>query len=108
MKKFLVSSLLFLVGCNNHTLLTPTEQGVPFCYTTETIVSNGEIIDSKTVIECSDKPRLEHFVKDTGMAKDCTPYAYNYTNRGTTRYVQAFLCKFPDGSWQAVDGRYAY
>ena len=108
MKRFLISGVLFLVGCSSNSLLTPTEQGVPFCYTTETIITHGEKLTSKTVTECSDKPRVEHFVKDTGMAQDCTPYSYQYTNRGTTKNVQAFLCKFPDGSWQAVDGRYAY
>ena len=37
-----------------------------------------------------------------------TTYDINYSVRGKGRNVKGFLCKFPDGSWQAVDGRYAY
>ena len=108
MKRFVISGIFFLVGCSNGSLLTPTEQGVPFCYTTETITASGDNINSETITECSDKPRIEHFVKDTGLAEDCTTFYYNYSIRGNAKHVQAFLCKFPDGSWQAVDGRYAY
>ena len=108
MKGFFIASMIFLVGCTNQTLLTPTEQGVPFCYTTEVIETNGDKVDSKNITECSDKPRVEHFVKDTGMAKDCTPYQFTYSTNSRVKHVKAFLCKFPDGSWQAVDGRYAY
>lgn len=108
MKRFTVSCACFIASCTTNSLQTPTEQGVPFCYTTQTMISKGEDINSQTITECSDKPRVEHFVKDVGLAEDCTTYLYNYSIRGTSKNVKAFLCKFPDGSWQAVDGRYAY
>ena len=42
-----------------------------YCYTDETIqVENGQTVNSKTTLNCTDKPRVEHFVKDTGIAKN--------------------------------------
>mgnify|MGYP001216977326 FL=1 len=107
-KRFLVSCSLFITGCAGYNTSMPPEQGGYFCYTTETIRENGDGLSSENITECSDKPRVEHFVKDTGMAKDCTPYRFQYNTRSTVKHVEAFLCRFPDGSWQAVDGRYAY
>ena len=80
-----------------------------YCYTVERIViDNGQTVNSKTVLDCSDKPRVEHFVKDTGIAKTCRPYQQIVSIRGREKNVQGFLCQFADGSWQAVDGSYAY
>jgi hypothetical protein len=80
-----------------------------YCYTDETIqVENGQTVNSKTTLDCTDKPRVEHFVKDTGIAKNCRPYQQTVSIKGRYKNVQGFLCQFADGSWQAVDGSYAY
>ena len=69
---------------------------------------NNKVISNDTIVECSDKPKVRHFVKDAGIAKKCRPYQTVANIRGTQKNVQGFLCQFPDGSWQAVDGRYRY
>ena len=94
--------------CCNHTRLrSDTAQ---YCYTDEKVKldNNKKIVSSETVVECSDKPKVEHFVKATGMARKCRPYQTVANIRGTQKNVQGFLCQFPDGTWQAVDGRYRY
>lgn len=80
-----------------------------YCYTDEKIqIENGQKVNSKTTLDCSDKPRVEHFVKDEGIAKNCRHYQQVVSIKGREKNVQGFLCQFADGSWQAVDGSYAY
>ena len=111
MKKMLVSLVVlttanFLVGCSSTQLV---QNDPPYCYTDETIiVENGQTVNSKTKLDCTDKPRVEHFVKDVGIAKTCRPYQQTVSIKGKYKNVQGFLCQFDDGSWQAVDGSYAY
>ena len=105
-----VLSIILLIsvgGCSSTPNLgTDTAQ---YCYTDEKIkIDNGNVINSQTVVECSDKPKVRHFVKDAGIAQRCRPYQTVVTIRGNPKNVQGFLCQFPDGTWQAVDGRYRY
>lgn len=107
-KTFIITIAVLTITSCSQKINTLTEQGVPYCYSTEVLVDVNGDLNAATVLECTDKPRVEHFVKDTGMAEDCRPYDIVYSVRGKARNVKGFLCKFPDGSWQAVDGRYAY
>jgi len=96
-----------LGGCST----TPVEGPdlAQYCYTDELItLENNTVVNSKKLVECSDKPKLRHFVKDAGIAKQCRPYQQVVNIRGTRKNVQGFLCQFADGTWQAVDGRYRY
>lgn len=107
MKRILLG-LLTLGACSSNNTPTLTEQGVPYCYSTEVIVDVDGELNAATVLECTDKPRVEHFVKAQGIADECRPYDIQYSIKGRVKNVKGFLCKFADGSWQAVDGRYAY
>jgi hypothetical protein len=87
--------------------------GPQYCYTDENIeIENGKTVSSRKSIDCTDKPRVEHFVKAQGMAQDCTPYEDRVNINGRTAYVKGFICGFPtaDGSinYEAVDARYSY
>jgi len=109
LKYLLTSSLAIglLGGCSS-TPSAKLDQG-QYCHTSSrTELSNGTTVNSNTVVECSDKPKVNHFVKDVGMAKQCRPYQKTITIQGREKNVQGFLCQFADGSWQAVDGRYRY
>ena len=80
-----------------------------YCNTTSKYeLSNGNISSSNVLVECTDKPKINHFLKDAGVATQCRPYKTVINVKGTQKNVQGFLCKYADGSWQAVDGRYAY
>ena len=101
-------ALISLGGCSATT--TPKLDTAQYCYTDEKIEvnNNNKVVSSDTVVECSDKPKVRHFVKDAGIARKCRPYQTVVNIRGTQKNVQGFLCQFPNGTWQAVDGRYRY
>lgn len=106
MLKYLILAASFLAGCSS---TAPVIDQAQYCHTSSrTELLNGSTVNSNTVVECSDKPKVEHFVKDTGMAKQCRPYQKQISTRGNIKNVQGFLCQFEDGSWQAVDGNYRY
>lgn len=80
-----------------------------YCNTSsEYRISNGQTVGSEVLVECTDKPRVEHFVKNQGTATQCRSYNQTVTIKGRQKNVKGFLCQFPDGSWEAVDGSYAY
>lgn len=96
-----------LGGCSS----TPTEGPdlAQYCYTDEKItLEDNTVVNSRKVVECSDKPKLRHFVKDAGIAQQCRTYNSRVVIKGNVKYVQGYLCQFADGTWQAVDGRYRY
>ena len=104
----LLGATAFLVGCAG-TQKDPMLDPGQYCHTTSKYeLKNKETVNSNTLVECTDKPKVEHFVKDAGIAKKCRPYQTVVIIRGTQKNVRGFLCQFPDGTWQAVDGRYRY
>ena len=115
MLKYLLFSLItvsVLSGCASSGI-NPATVEPQYCYTDEKIeIENGNTVNSKKTIDCTDKPRVEHFVKAQGMAQDCTPYEDRVNINGRTAYVKGFICGFPtaDGSinYEAVDARYSY
>lgn len=112
MLKYLILSLLtvsFLGGCSSSKQVDLAYDEPQYCYTDETItIDNDHSVDTNTTISCTDKPRVEHFLKTSGVAKNCRPYKSRVNIRGNYKNVQGFLCQMPDGTWQAVDGRYRY
>lgn len=97
-----------LSGCASRTPQPELDQS-QYCHTTSQYeLNNGSTVSSNILVECTDKPKVNHFLKDAGVATQCRPYKTVINVRGTQKNVQGFLCKYADGSWQAVDGRYAY
>jgi|TARA_B110000259_G_scaffold144078_1_gene162269 hypothetical protein len=100
--------IVTLAGCSathQETMLDPAQ----YCNTTSKYeLNNKTTVNSNTIVECTDKPKVEHFVKATGMARKCRPYQTVVNIRGNQKNVQGFLCQFPNGEWQAVDSRYRY
>ena len=115
MVKYLLFSLItasLLTGCASSGIDTASVEP-QYCYTDETInIKDGNTVSSSQKIDCSDKPRVEHFVKTQGMASDCIPYEDRVNINGRTTNVKGFICAFPtkDGNinFEAVDARYSY
>ena len=115
MLKYLLFSLItvsVLSGCASSGVNTAAVEP-QYCFTDEKIeIENGSTVNSKKTIDCTDKPRVNHFVKATGMAKECRPYEKLVMIKGREANVKGFLCAFPtkDGNvnWEAVDARYSY
>ena len=113
MHKWLLLTLLAtsLSACGAH---TPeyVDQG-QYCYQTTKILTVGDDVQSAGLTECTDKPRVEHFVKTQGPAGDCRiskrPFA---VAGGTMKIGKSLLCPFeqPDGTveWSVVNEKYAF
>ena len=76
MRNVLVLSSILLISLGGCSSTTPPIETAQYCYTDEKIVydKNNKVISNDTIVECSDKPKVRHFVKDAGIAKKCRPY----------------------------------
>lgn len=107
MKTLILALILAtVVGCAS------TEQEQPigqYCYTDQEIVrSNDEEVSSETVIECSDRPKVNHLTRSAGVAEECRTYTTTISRNGVRKNVKGFLCKFPGGVWEPVNRVYAH
>lgn len=113
MHKWLLLTLLAtsLAGCGAH---TPeyVDQG-QYCYQTTKIYTQGDSVQSEGLTECTDKPRVEHFVKNQGPAGDCRLSTMPFqVPGGSMKIGKSLVCPFqqPDGSvqWSVVNEKYAF
>ena len=72
-----------------------------------TSTTSSKITESNTE-HCSNKPRIEHVLKDVGVVSECRDYYTSYRIKGRVRHVKGLLCKNGNGDWEAVDQRYSY
>jgi len=110
MKKFICFAIgSILAACSyQHPNAGLSDINSQYCFIEETIVEVNGIVTQKSITKCSDTPKVEHFVKARGMARDCETYNKQYNAPRGSVNVKGFMCKFADGTWQAVDGRYSY
>ena len=83
-----------------------------YCYQTTKIYTKGNNVSSEGVTECTDKPRVEHVVKDFGVASDCRISRPINSNRSDSKAGETLLCKFTDPrgnvTWRPVNRAFAY
>lgn len=83
-----------------------------YCYQTTKIYTKGDNVSSEGVTECTDKPRVEHVVKDTGVASDCRISRPLNTDKRNPKYGETLLCRFTDPMgktvWRPVNEAFAY
>jgi hypothetical protein len=83
-----------------------------YCYQTTKIYTQGDTVSSEGLTECTDKPRVEHVVKDVGVASDCRISRPLDTKRGDPKAGETLLCKFTDHrgqtTWRPVNAAFAY
>ena len=102
--------LLFLTACSSTPEYAYSED--QYCYQTTKIYTRGDNVSSEGVTECTDKPRIEHVVKDVGVASDCRisrPLGMQNTD---PKYGETLLCRFTDPTgktvWRPVNEAFAY
>jgi len=83
-----------------------------YCYQTTKIRTQGDTVNSEGLTECTDKPRVEHVVKDVGVASSCRISRPLDSNRNDPKAGETLLCKFTDhrgrATWRPVNAAFAY
>jgi len=105
----LIITCSILAACSSKQVQMSEAQ---YCYTKENIViKNGQTVDSKTTVQCSDTPAVEHVVKDEGLASDCR-ISKPLVRDNNPEYGDTLLCKFTDPTgktvWRPVNESFAY
>lgn len=88
-----------LSGCSS----TPPKPASQYCHTSQTITKeNGDTVNSKTVVECTDDQvkRMTHV--RMGLSPDCGEYKYHMTLRNQIVERRAYACKKFDGTWEIM------
>jgi outer membrane murein-binding lipoprotein Lpp len=91
MKIAIVLGGLLLVGCSSAPKVSAEKP--QYCYTSQTIIAeNGEKVNSRTQVECTDD-QVKRLVKPRmGMADHCGTYTYNMTLGGRNVQRQGISC----------------
>lgn len=94
-----VLSVNLLAGCSSN----PKQSAIaePYCYTNETIQRDNGIVNSKTVVECSDNPIKR--AKLVGVdEKNCRRWERRDTFRGREKYYNGYICQDENGNWRPL------
>jgi type IV pilus biogenesis protein CpaD/CtpE len=96
------TALALLAGCGS---APKTQAQKPqYCYTNQTIVTeNGERVNSRTTVECSDDQVKRLTVARVGIGSNCGYFNGWMKKGGTDVQYRALSCQLPDGSWEIVD-----
>jgi len=95
------ATLLLLSGCGSTKVAAEKPQ---YCYTNQTIVTeNGERVNSRTTVECSDDQVKRLTVARIGIGSNCGYFNGWMKKGGTDVQYRALSCQLPDGSWEIVD-----
>ena len=102
--KALVLAILALsvVGCSSSPKVSANKP--QYCYTNQTIVTeNGDRVNSRTTVECSDDQVKRLTVARVGIGSNCGYFNGWMKKGGTDVQYRALSCQLPDGSWEIVD-----
>lgn len=102
MKYLVLVAAIFMVGCSSNPKVAA--QKPQYCYTSQTIITeNGEKVNSRTEVECTDDQIKRLFYARSGMASNCGEYTYWMQIGGRDVQRKGVSCQKPDGSWEVVN-----
>ena len=107
----LIGALAVLSACSSNSQYA-YHDNQQYCYQTTKIYTKGNNVSSEGLTECTDKPRVEHVVKDSGVASDCRISRPLNTDKRNPKYGETLLCRFTDPMgktvWRPVNEAFAY
>jgi hypothetical protein len=74
-----------------------------YCYTDQTITRQGENVDSKTVLECTDRPGQQTAIQRAGIDAGCREFWYPEMRHGSRVMVRGVACEKLNGSLEIVN-----
>ena len=99
---FLLACLMALTGCSSAPKVQA--QKPQYCYTSQTIqVQNGEKVDSRTQVDCTDDQVKRVTTARMGLGSNCGYFNGWMKKGGRDVQYRAISCQLPDGSWEIVD-----
>lgn len=94
--------LLSLTACSSAPRVQA--QQPQYCYTSQTIqVQNGERVDSRTQVDCTDDQVKRVTASRVGLSSNCGYFNGWMKKGGRDVQYRAISCQLPDGSWEIVD-----
>lgn len=98
----LLGSVVFLAGCSSSPKVVAEKP--QYCYTYQTITTqNGEKVNSKTRIDCTDD-QIQRLVEPRiGLSAYCGEFTYWTKMGGRDVQRKGISCQKPDGSWEVVN-----
>ena len=102
-----IASAVFVTACASSS--PEVADSSQYCYTDQEITkNNGETVSSETVVQCSDKPKVNHVTRSAGVADQCREYTHTVRINGRNKNVKGLLCRFDNGVWEPVNDVYRY
>ena len=88
------------MGCSSTPETSPFVQQ-QYCYTDETITNENGRVDSRTNVECTDRP-AENWRRAFNVADTCREYYYDIRLNNRMERRRGYVCQKFDGSWEVV------
>mgnify|MGYP001587447581 CR=1 FL=1 len=97
----LVTSIAVLGGCASQDRF---DYKPPQCYTDQKIsVDNGEVVNSKVELECTDRPGQQARIARAGIDKTCEEFTYDINRWGKLTKQRGLRCEKLDGTWEILN-----
>lgn len=94
--------VIFISGCSSAPKIQA--QKPQYCYTSQTIqTENGERVNSRTQVECTDDQVKRLTVARVGIGNNCGYFNGWMKKGGQDVQYRAISCQLPDGSWEIVN-----
>ena len=102
MKIAIVLSGLLLVGCSSAPKVSAVKP--QYCHTSQTIeTQNGEKVDSRTVVECTDDQVKKMSSVKLGMSANCGQFTYWMRIGDKDVQRKGISCQKFDGTWEVIN-----
>ena len=94
--------IVMISGCSSAPVVKA--QKPQYCHTSQTIqTENKSVVNSKTLVECTDDQIKRLAEVRLGMAANCGEFTY-YMRQGSYDVERKGIsCQKPDGSWEIVN-----
>ena len=74
-----------------------------YCYTDQTIERIGDIVNSETKLECTDRPGQQVATQRAGIDKGCKEFWYTESRQGNLIQQRGVYCEKLDGSVEIIN-----
>jgi len=104
-----ITSAVLLTACASTQEPLVQAERPQYCHTSEQVaVTDGQTVDSVTVIECTDDEIKKLFQVRSGMAPNCGEFTYWMKIGGNDVQRRGVSCQKPDGTWEIVNTGIGY